>query len=170
MRRLPLALALVTLAAVLGAGTCSDPPPWHGLGGSWVNDSWGPGATVAIGDVAVDVDIAMTLAAATPEDRSPLPVTGTVCVLETAGLALAGSYAVDATRSTWAGSDYGGARLDLSARAGDGRRVEVAQAFMSSASPDRLGGAILTFIAADGNPTGTIRFEGFVQRGAIACP
>jgi len=170
MRRALGAAALVTLGAFASGGTCSEPPPWHGLGGSWANASWGPTATVEIDGAALDVDVAMTLTAATPLDRSPLPVTGTVCVIEAAGRGLAGTYAVDPTTSTWAGSDYGGARLDLQARADDGRRVSISQAFMSNASPDRLDNSILSFAAADGSATGTISFEDFVQRGDVACP
>lgn len=163
--------ALLALGAFTCAGTCSEPPPYRNVSGSWVNATWGPAARVEVeGRGLLDVDVALRLGADVPRDRTPLPVTGTVCVIESGGLGLNGTYVLDPEGSTWAGSDYGGARLDLVARATDGRRIAISQAFMSNPSPDHLENAILAFTAADGSPAGSIRFEGFDRSTAAACP
>jgi hypothetical protein len=167
------ALLVTCLGAAGLGGTCSEPPPYHDVSGGWVNQSWGPDKTVALeggpeGTRQVDVDVAMRLGAAVPKDRTPLPVEGTICISEQAGLG--GTYAIDPATSTWAGADYGGARLDASARASDGRRVSIAQAHMYNASPDQLDNAILSFTAADGTSLGTIRFEGFRRDASVSCP
>jgi len=169
---IPRALGWLALGALGVGGTCSESPPYHDLSGSWVNDSWGAPTVELEGRDAleVDVDLAMAITAAVPQDRTPLPVEGAVCVSEHAGLGLAGRYVLDPAASTWAGADYGGARLDLVARAADGRRLSIAQAFMHNASPDALGNAILGFTTAAGAPAGVIRFEGFRRSTEGTCP
>lgn len=162
----------VGLGVVTFGGTCSEPPPYHDLSGGWVCGSWGA-AKVALegagqGD-PVDIDVGLALSSAVPRGRSPERVTGTVCVVEHAGLGLAGTYTLDPAASLWAGSDYGAARLDLVARAPDGRHVSISQAFMPNASPDHLENAILVFATSSGSPAGTIRFEGFDRRAGPVC-
>lgn len=175
-------LVKTSLALALGmlglGGTCSEPPPWHDVSGTWVNATWGAGGadrTVtlsrgAAGEQVVDLDVAMSITSTVPKDRTPLPVQGTVCVTESAGLGLAGTYLIDAADSTWGGSDYGGARLDIEARASDGRRVVIAQGFMHNASPAELDNAIISFTAANGNALGTVSFEDFARSAAASCP
>lgn len=169
-------VALIGVALGVGGfgGTCSEPPPWHDVSGTWVNASWGPGTVTlergAAGDRVVDLDVAMSVASAVPTDRSPLPVQGAVCVSEDAGLGLAGTYTIDPARSTWAGSDYGGARMDLTARASDGRTLEISQAFMHNASPGALDNSIWAFAGADGASLGGVRFEDFQRSAEVRCP
>lgn len=169
----------VVVAAMIGTtglgGTCSEPPPWHDVSGTWVNASWGAEGKVTLGrsghgDEVVDVDVAMSVTSALPTDRIPLAVRGAVCVIEGAGLGLAGTYTIDPARSTWAGSDYGGARMDIEARASDGRVVGISQAFMHNASPDALDNSIWAFTAADGASLGAVRFEDFTRSAEVHCP
>lgn len=167
------------IGMVLGAsglgGTCSEPPPWHGVSGTWVNATWGPEGTVTLErqgqqGVVVDLDVAMSVTSTVPVDRTPLPVQGAVCVSESSGLGLAGTYTIDPAASTWVGSDYGGARMDVVARASDGRIVEIDQAFMHNASPDKLDNAIFAFKGADGATLGIVRFEDFRRSADAICP
>ncbi len=175
MRR-PVTAGMAVLALLALGGTCSAPPPWHDVSGAWVAVSGDDGLAVTVerpggGSVEADVSLVMILESSTPEDREPLPVEGWVCVREDAGLGVAGSYQIDPDASTWAGSDYGGARLDAVARAGDGRVVEVVQGFMVNSSPDELDNAIITFTDLQGVPLGTIRFEDFRRTdAAVSCP
>lgn len=175
----PSGLKAVVAAGVIAAmgigGTCSEPPPWHDVSGTWVNASWGTEGKVTLarsgqGDEGVDVDVAMSVTSALPTDRTPLPVQGTVCVIEGAGLGLAGTYTIDPAHSTWAGSDYGGARMDIEARASDGRVIGISQAFMHNASPDKLDNSIWAFAAADGVSLGAVRFEDFIRSVEVRCP
>ena len=175
MRRL--AAAGVAALGVLGfGGTCSAPPPWHDVSGSWVAASSDDDVAVTFergggGSVEADIGVVMVLESTVPEDRGPLPVEGWVCVSEDIELGVAGSYSIDPEVSTWAGSDYGGARLDGVARAGYGQLVEVAQAFMVNSSPDELENAIITFAAPGGDALGTVRFEDFRRAdAAVRCP
>jgi len=167
-------IGMLVGASGLG-GTCSEPPPWHDVSGTWVNATWGPEGTVTLErqgqqGVVADLDVAMSVTSTVPVDRTPLPVQGAVCVAESSGLGLAGTYTIDPAASTWVGSDYGGARMDLVARASDGRVVEIDQAFMHNASPGKLDNAILVFKAADGAALGIVRFEDFGRSSEVRCP
>ena len=77
--------------------------------------------------------------------------------------------AIDPATSTYEGSDYGGARLDLKAKAQDGRTVEVTQAFMTNASPESLGNAIILLKPLDGKSV-RLAFEDFRRRTDVTCP
>lgn len=175
MRRLA-AAGLVTLGLLGLGGTCQAPPPWHDVSGTWVAVSADDGQSVALerpggGSEEAHVGLVLALESTVPEDREPLPVEGWVCVSADAGLGLAGTYELDPGASAWAGSDYGGARLDVVARADDGRVVEVAQAFMVNSSPEELENAIITFTDPERAALGTIRFEGFRRAdAAVRCP
>lgn len=170
------------LALGLGAlglgGTCSEPPPWHDVSGTWVNATWGAGGTDrtvtlsrgTAGEQVVDLDVAMSITSTVPKDRTLLPVQGVVCVIESAGLGLGGTYVIEAEGSTWGGSDYGGARLDIEARASDGRRITIAQGFMHNSAPAELDNAIISFAAADGTALGTVSFEDFDKSSTVSCP
>lgn len=165
--RIGVAVGLVGWAIAAGGGTCEEPPPWHDVSGAWVNASWGPARVMVEGVGEADVDVGLIVEAATPTDRRPNPVRGEVCVRDGAALGIAGVYAIDEASSTWAGSDYGGARLDVVARHADGRVIEVTQAFMHNASPERLDNAILIVSGADGATRAVMRFEDF-RRDAAA--
>lgn len=174
LTRLGSRLAAMALGTSALGGTCSEAPPWHDVSGTWVNASWGPEGKVTLersgANAPVDLDVAMAVTSALPTDRTPLPVEGTVCVKEAEGLGLAGTYVIDAARSTWAGSDYGGARLDIVARTSDGRVIEVQQAFMYNARPDVLADAVWVFRSATAEALGAVRFEGLRKDAAVSCP
>lgn len=161
---------VILLTPVLMAGTCSEPPPWRDVSGTWVNTSFGPerglGSDPAQGE---DLDLVLVIEAAVPTDRTPLPVTGRVCVIDRAGLGAEGVYALDPSASTWAGADYGGARLDLVARAPDGRTLAIAQAHMANADPDRLENSIITWRPTAG-PGATFSFEALERSTLASCP
>jgi len=165
-----LTLIAVGLTPLLGGGTCSEPPPWHDVSGTWVNASFGPDQVLGSDPTtARDLDLVVVLEAALPLDRVPLPVTGRVCVIDRAGLGAQGSYGIDPAASTWAGADYGGARLDLVASAPDGRRLTLSQAHMANASPDALDNAVITWKPVAG-PTSTFSFEGLRRSADASCP
>lgn len=169
-RLLPLLLIPAGAAALLG-GTCSAPPPYHDLSGTWVNATWGPGAEVALeGHGPVDLDLALTVEAPLPDRRGPVAVTGVACVGGADGRWASGVYVIDPAESTYSGADYGGARLDLVAVATDGRRVEITQAFMHNARPDGLDGAIIALVGPSGAPREVFRFEGFRRAPEVSCP
>lgn len=168
MSRFSILFVALALALLAGGGTCEAPPPWRSLVGTFANASFGPDTKLGA-EALHDVDVVFSVDAAQPLSREPLPVRGVVCVTDRAGLGLGGVYNLDPERSTWAGSDYGGARLDLVATAPDGRTVEIDQAFMSHRHPDRLDDAILTFTASSGTRH-VFRFEDFLVSAALACP
>lgn len=162
-------LALVLLALSLIGGTCSKPPPYHDVSGTWVVDSWGPGATMKADNEDVDFDVAITVQAPVPKQRGPVPVSGTVCVRDPK-LGMSGNYTVDASKSVYEGSDYGGARLDLVAVAPDGRTIQIDQAFMTNASPSKLAGAILHATQPGPAKKISFRFVDFTRRSDVTCP
>jgi hypothetical protein len=163
-----LGVSIVALVAI--GGTCSDPPPYRDVSGIWANATWGPGAVMTSGaGEALDIDIAMDLRAAVPQKRGSVPVTGSVCIRDPK-LGLSGTNEIDAATSTWTGSDYGGTRLDLAARAADGRSLDIKQAFMHNSSPDKLGDAIVELKPAGEGPKATFSFEGFARRADVTCP
>lgn len=158
------------LAPLLGGGTCSEAPPWRDVSGTWVNESFGPERGLGTDPVAArDLDLVVVIQAAVPSDRAPLPVTGRVCVIDRAGLGAEGTYTLDPAASTWAGADYGGARLDLVAVTPDGRTLTLSQAHMANAAPDALTNAIITWRASAG-PTSTFSFEGLRRSNEATCP
>ncbi len=161
---------LVTVFATLSlGGTCGKPRPYHDVSGTWANASFGPSAALKSDDGAsVDLDVSFTVKAAVPQDRKPLPVTGTICVRDPSG-ALSGTYEVDATASTWTGADYGGARLDIKARAPDGRVATISQAHMPNSSPDKLGSSIIAIETIEGKSL-RYPFEDFRRRTDVTCP
>lgn len=162
-------LALL-LTPFLMAGTCSEPPPWRDVSGTWINTSFGPERGLGSDPAeAEDLDLVLVIEAAVPTDRTPLPVTGRVCVIDRAGLCAEGVYTLDRSASTWAGADYGGARLDLVARAPDGRTLLIAQAHMANARPDSLDNSIITWRPTAG-PGATFSFEALERSTGAACP
>jgi hypothetical protein len=139
------------------------------VSGTWANATWGPEGAIAGDDGApVDVDVAFTVAATRPTTRGSYPVSGTLCVRD-ARHGMSGTYTIDAATSTYVGSDHGGARLDLVARASDGRTVEVTQAFMANRTPARLDNAIIVLHTRDGARV-RLAFEAFVRRADLGCP
>ncbi len=158
------------LTPLLVGGTCSDPLPWHDVSGTWVNASFGPDKGLGSDPTtARDLDLVIVLEAAVPLDRVPLPVTGRVCVIDRAGLGATGTYRLDPAASTWAGADYGGARLDLVGTASDGRTLTISQAHMANASPDALNNASITWTTVAG-PVSTFSFEGLRRSADASCP
>lgn len=161
---------VLLLTPVLMAGTCSEPPPWRDASGTWINQSFGPERGLgADPNHARDLDLVLVLEAAVPTDRTPLPVSGRVCVIDRAGLGADGVYTLDPSASTWAGADYGGARLDLVAHSADGRTLTIAQAHMANASPDSLDNSIITWRPTSGS-TETFSFEGLQRSPETICP
>lgn len=162
-------LGLLLVALSLLGGTCSEPPAYRDVSGNWAHESWGPDATMtsAAGD-AIDIDIAMSLQAAVPKERGPVAVSGSVCVRDPK-LGLTGTYPIDGATSTWSGADYGGTRLDVTARAPDGRSLSIQQAFMHNAAPDELENANIELRPANGAPV-SFRLTRFVRRADVSCP
>lgn len=162
-------LLAVGLAPMLFAGTCSEPPPWRDVSGTWINQSFGPERGLgADPNDALDLDLVLVIEAAVPTDRTPLPVSGRVCVIDRAGLGADGVYTLDPKASTWAGADYGGARLDLVAHSADGRTLTIAQAHMANARPDSLDHSIITWRLTSGS-SATFSFEGLERSAEAGC-
>lgn len=160
---------VLLLTPILMAGTCSEPPPWRDVSGTWINGSFGPDRGLgADPNDALDLDLVVVIEAAVPTDRTPLPVSGRVCVIDRAGLGADGVYMLDPSVSTWAGADYGGARLDLVARSADGRTLTIAQAHMANARPDSLDNSIITWRPTSG-PSSTFSFEAFERSAKVDC-
>jgi hypothetical protein len=160
---------VVIFAALSLGGTCGKARPYHDVSGTWANASFGPSAALKSDDGAsVDLDVSFTVKAAVPQDRKPLPVTGTLCIRDPSS-AMSGAYEIDATASTWTGADYGGARLDIKARTPDGRAATISQAHMPNGSPDKLGSSIIVIETREGK---TLRypFEDFRRRTDVTCP
>lgn len=161
---------VLLLTPILMAGTCSEPPPWRDVSGTWINQSFGPERGLgADPNNALDLDLVLVIEAGVLVDRTPLPVSGRVCVLDRAGLGADGVYTLDPSASTWAGADYGGARLDLVARVPDGRTLLIAQAHMANARPDRLDNSIITW-RPTAEPGATFSFEALERSTGAACP
>ncbi|MFW5741179.1 MAG: hypothetical protein ACOC1F_12515 [Myxococcota bacterium] len=156
------ALGFFALSCV--GGTCSE-PPYRDVSGTWVLDGQGT-ATLAPGGEKVDLHVAMAIRAPVPKKRGPVPMTGTVCIHDPKG-ALTGKYLIDPAASEYYGSDYGGARVDLVAKAADGRTVKIAQAFMENRSPNKLGGSLIT--VSSPAKRASIKFVDF-SRGNVSCP
>ncbi|MCB9733423.1 MAG: hypothetical protein H6745_12525 [Deltaproteobacteria bacterium] len=93
-----------------------------------------------------------------------------VCVVDRAGLGAGGTYVIDAALSRGAGADYGGARLDLVARAADGREIEIAQAHQAASRPDVLTSAIITLRPRAGDAGAVFRFEDLRREPGASCP
>jgi hypothetical protein len=156
--------------AVVGLGdTCSEPPPWHAPTGTWVNASQGPAPLGKDATTPADIDFVMVISSAVPLDRTPLPVTGRICVTDRSNLGVGGTYTLDPAASTWGGADYGGARLDLVARRADGASMTIDQAHMANASPTQLSNAIISFQVSTSASPSVFRFEDLRIDAAAAC-
>ena len=162
-------IGLGALAAFALGGTCTEPPPWHAVSGTWVNASTGPAPLGRNADIVADIDLVMVVSSAVPLDRTPLPVTGQVCVEDRSNLGFGGTYVLDPAQSTWAGADYGGARLDLIARRSDGASLTIAQAHMANRTPTQLSNAILTFQLLNENRRFVFSFEDWRGDANAAC-
>lgn len=161
---------VLLLTPILMAGTCSEPPPWRDVSGTWINQSFGPERGLgADPNNALDLDLVLVIEADVPTDRTPLPVSGHVCVIDRAGLGADGVYTLDPSASTWAGADYGGARLDLVAHSADGRTLTIAQAHMANADADSLDNSIVNWRPTSGSSS-TFSFEGFQRSPETICP
>jgi hypothetical protein len=160
----------IAFTPLLLGGTCSEAAGWRDVSGTWVNTSFGPERGLGSDPAAArDLDLVLVLEAAVPTDRTPRPVSGRVCVIDRAGLGADGTYTLDPNASTWAGADYGGARLDLVATAADGRTLKIAQAHMANATPDTLDNSIITWRPTTG-PASTFSFEQLERSGNAPCP